>query len=154
MISFLFTYRILSPIINDSIPDKEQERYCFNQVIDIGTKYTWGVYATSQALQKIKGEIPYGVFFGLESTIKSETTTHGVAKFDRDSSTTESVNTLALEGHVVVIAEESEKGTIKTSPRIIVLTPKQLNDKVQEARRICDVDKDFPYILKVILFKE
>ena len=131
----------------------------FISVLTGGTCSSAGVVGTASLAQptginkKIRNEISSNVFFGLESLILSEKTTHGVAGFDRDSSTSESAKSLSLEGHVIVIATDDEIGMINTSARIRVLTSKEFNEKIQEVKGLCSRDEEIPVFFKLVFFK-
>ena len=130
VVSFLFCYKVMSPILNKNRtqPEVKKSREAFEIIMELSSKNKWCVWITKQAETKLRHEniLNDVQFDALMNLINSEKATQGVASFNHVTSTSESAKNISYKGRVIVIVnEEGDKGGIHSNPRIKTITPSE-----------------------------
>lgn len=153
-IYFLFSYKVLNESLNHNI--KTNSAIVSKNMLDLVGRILedneCDLYATSQALDKLKDSINSEQHIRLCSCIKKETTTRGVSGFDPNTSTSESAKNLSLNGITIVVAGEEEKPNIIKNKRMIVITPAEFINSYNAVSTFYDKLPFKEKFLDVLLF--
>lgn len=138
--SVLFSYKVVSIALNKNITTDFS--IVSRKVIDIITnmweKYSWEMWLSSQAIDKIGNEINYDQKIRFERFFNKESTTQGVVGYSPENSHYESAKSLSLKGIVIVITEESDTVMVPRDSRILALSPSEFISKYEKASELSE----------------